>query len=156
MFTRKSLLVLAILISSLFAVSLVSADTVSGTGRLHARGNGSIVLRGDVDTLRIHGRGTLFFKDAGETDEPAVTGTGVRIDLPNGWVQYVGFNGTFNLTDADDIVVKLDGRNINLYAAGSGDVWLRGQGHYQYDNGENNITGVWTTEGQAIEIAPAE
>ena len=156
MFTRKSLLVLAILISSLFAVSMVSADTVSGTGRLYAQGDGLAVVRGDVDVLHIKGRGTLFFKDAGETDEPTVTGNGIRIDLPGGWVKYLGFNGTFHLKDADQVVVKLNGRNINLYAEGSGTVWLRGQGHYQYDNGDNIITGVWHEEGQTINITPTE
>ena len=118
MFTRKLSLVLAILVGNLFVVSIVSADTLSGTGQVHAQGNGTVVMRGDVKMLHIQGRGSLFFKDSGDVDEPVVTGTGHRIDLPNGWVQYIGFNGTFHLSVADDVIVKLDGRNINLFVEG--------------------------------------
>lgn len=154
--TKKSVFIMLLLISSFFMVSMVSADTLSGTGWLYAQGNGVVVVKGDVDTLHIRGNGILYYKDAGETDTPTVTGTGRRIELPNGWVQYIGFNGTFHLTDADQVIVRIDGRNIHLYAEGTGDVWLRGEGHYRYHNGEELIKGSWPAEGQSLEIAPAE
>ncbi|MCA9924051.1 MAG: hypothetical protein KC421_16855 [Anaerolineales bacterium] len=156
LFSRKALLIWGVLFSSLFVVSVVSADTVSGTGWLAASGDGQVVLRGDMGTLHIKGTGTLYFKDAGEVHTPTITGAGKRIELPNGWVQYIGFNGTLHLTEADQAIVRLEGRDIQLYIEGTGDVWLRGRGHYRYNNGNTIISGTWPAAGHSIEIAPAE
>ncbi|MCP5094893.1 MAG: hypothetical protein GY943_05005 [Chloroflexi bacterium] len=153
---QKILLVVGLLFSSLFIVSLVSADTISGTGWLTAHGNGEAVIMGDFRAMHITGNGVLLFKDLGETDTPIVTGYGRKIELDNGWTKYVGFHGTFHLTNADNVIVRLEGRDIHMHLVGSGEVWLRGEGHYRYGSHDGGIEGNWQADGTSIDVAPVE
>ncbi|PID85421.1 MAG: hypothetical protein CSA11_07720 [Chloroflexi bacterium] len=151
--SRRNLTIITLLLlSSLMLVGVVSADTVRGEGWLQAQGAGVTTVRGQVDVLEIGGHGALWYRDRGEVDEPVVTGEGRRIEHDNGWVQYVGFNGRFQLTDADDVFVSLTGQGINLYAEGQGTVFLRGRGTYTYGSGETTTNGHWSINGRSLEL----
>ncbi|VAW42401.1 hypothetical protein MNBD_CHLOROFLEXI01-3587 [hydrothermal vent metagenome] len=150
---KKAVWIVMMLLGSLFIVTAVSADTLIGTGWVEASGNGVAGLKGNLDTLRISGSGVLYYWDGGETDIPEVTGVGRRIELPNGWVKWVGFNGTFSLDDADHVKVALHGRDIDLYAAGTGTVWLRGHGTYTFGSADGNIVrGAWDSPDSTNEM----
>jgi hypothetical protein len=141
---KKAVWIVMMLLGSLFVVTAVSADSATGTGWVEAHGSGVAGLKGNIETLRISGDGVLYYYDGGQTDIPEVTGVGRRIELPNGWVKWVGFNGTFSLNDADHVKVVLHGRGIDLYAAGTGSVWLRGVGTYTFGSADGTIErGVW-------------
>lgn len=141
---KKAVLVVLLLLGSLFAVSAVSADTLTGTGWVEAHGSGVAGLKGNVDRLTINGNGTLYYYDGGETDIPEVTGIGRRVELSNGWVKWVGFHGTFHLENADHVKVVLHGRDIDLYVSGTGSIWLRGVGTYTHGRADGTIVhGTW-------------
>ncbi len=141
---KKAVWIVMMLLGSLFVVTAVSADTLTGTGWVEAHGNGTAGLKGNLDTLRISGDGVLYYWDGGETDVPIVTGHGRRIELPNGWVKWIGFNGTFSLDNADHVKVVLRGQNIDLYASGTGTIWLHGHGTYTHERADGIIVhGVW-------------
>ncbi len=149
---RTFFVLLAVLAASLLLVTAVSADTVAGTGWIRAQGNGRAALHGNVANLYLSGDGVLWFKDRGDVDEPIVTGDGRRIEHPNGWVQYIGFNGTFHLRAADRVSVILRGRDINLFAAGRGVVHLVGSGTYTVGSGETILHGTWPEAGQTLDF----
>lgn len=152
MLKRKNVLVVLLLLMSLFVVGSVSADTIVGRGWLRAQGNGMAEMKGNVRTLQISGNGTLWYLDNGEEDIPVVIGHGRRIDHANGWVQFVGFRGSFSLSDADAVIVKLVGKDINLQVVGAGGVHLRGHGVYAYGNGEEVIHGNWADNGNDFNL----
>lgn len=153
MYKKKSLWIVLLLLASLFIVTAVSADYAEGTGWIEAHGSGVAGLKGNINTVRISGSGTLYYHDGGETDTPTVTGVGRKIELPNGWVKWVGFHGTFSLQDADHVKIALHGRNIDLYASGTGSVWLRGKGTYTIGHPDGTIThGIWDTPDSTNEI----
>ena len=147
---RKLTIIGLLLLTSLLWAGVVSADTIIGRGWIQAQGNGIARLKGDVHTLEISGNGSLWYLDRGEEDVPVVTGEGRRIEYANGWVHYVGFNGRFQLTDADAITVHLAGRNINLYAEGQGGVFLKGRGTYSFGNGDTISHGNWPVNGRSL------
>ncbi len=153
---RTTILILVVVMASLLMVAAVSADTIVGTGWIRAHGDGSAAIEGYAANITISGNGTLWYKDEGEEDTPTVTGEGVRIEYPGGWVQYVGFHGTFSVEDADQITVILDGFKINLFAAGRGVVHLRGHGGYTVGHGSHIIHGNWAENGRAIEFGSSE
>jgi len=149
---KKLFAVLALLLVGLAAVTAVSADVISGIGWLEAQGSGTARVDGYVKNLHIKGNGVLYYRDGGEEDAAEVTGYSRKIDLPNGWVKYEGFRGTFNLKDADQTTVALHGRNIGLQAMGRGTVWLRGHGTYSYGTPDGTVTGDWSPDGQTFSI----
>jgi hypothetical protein len=153
---QKLFSVTALLIGTLFMASMVSADTITGTGWLTAHGSGEAVIMGDFRAMHITGNGVLLFKDAGKPDTPIVTGYGYKIELPNGWTKYVGFHGTFRLTNADNVIVRIEGRGIHLHLVGSGEIWLRGEGHYRYGSQGIEVEGAWQAEGATIDVVPEE
>lgn len=141
---KKAVWVVMLLLGSLFVVTAVSADTLTGTGWVEAHGSGVAGLKGNIERLHINGNGTLYYYDGGQTDTPEVTGVGRRIELPNGWVKWVGFHGTFELEDADHVKVILHGRDIDLYASGTGSIFLRGQGTYIHGRADGTVErGFW-------------
>lgn len=149
---KKLFMVLALLLVGLAAVTAVSADVISGIGWLEAQGSGTARVEGYVKNLHIKGNGVLYYRDGGEEDVAKVEGYGRKIDLPNGWVKYEGFRGTFNLKDADQTTAVLHGRNIGLQAIGRGTVWLKGQGTYTYGTREVVIQGDWQADGQTFSL----
>ncbi len=150
---KKAVWVVFLLLGSLFAVTAVSADTLTGTGWVEAHGSGVAGLKGNIDRLTINGNGTLYYYDGGETDVPEVTGIGRRVELPNGWVKWVGFHGSFHLENADHVKVILYGRDIDLYASGIGSIWLRGVGTYTHGRTDGTIVhGTWRPLNSTDEI----
>lgn len=151
---KKAVWIVMLMLGSLFVVTAVSADSATGTGWVEAHGSGAAGLKGNIDTLRISGNGVLYYYDGGETDIPEVTGVGRRIELPNGWVKWVGFNGTFSLDNADHVKVALHGRDIDLYAAGTGSIWLRGHGTYTHGKADGTIVhGMWDSADSTSKMA---
>ncbi len=149
---KKLFVVLALLLVGLAAATAVSADVISGIGWLEARGSGAVRVDGYVKNLHIKGSGVLYYRDGGEEDVAEVTGYGREIELPNGWVKYEGFRGTFNLKDADQTTVVLYGRDIGLQVSGRGTVWLKGYGTYRYGTPEGAVSGNWSPDGQTFNI----
>ncbi|GJM40820.1 MAG: hypothetical protein DHS20C20_11020 [Ardenticatenaceae bacterium] len=141
---KKIVWVVMMLMGSLFVVTAVSADTATGTGWVEAHGNGHAAIKGNLDVLHITGNGVLYYYDGGQTDIPEVSGVGRKIELPNGWVKWVGFNGSFHLENADHVKVALHGRDIDLYASGTGSIALRGHGTYTHGKADGTIVhGLW-------------
>ncbi len=149
---RTLFVLLVVLAASMLFTAVASADSVAGTGWIRAEGDGKAALQGDARTVHLSGNGILWFKDEGEVDEPRVTGFGHTIEYPNGWVQYIGFAGEFHLSDADDITVVLVGKNINLFAAGQGRVYLEGEGHYITGHGPHVERGEWSPSGNTLDL----
>ena len=151
---RTILILLVVMAASLLMVAAVSADTIAGTGWIRAQGDGRAALQVKVGTVHITGDGVLWFKDEGRPDVPTVTGYGRRIEHPNGWVQYIGFNGSFRISEADEFTVILHGEDINLFAAGRGRVYLQGHGRYVIGHGPVTITGTWSEKGETLDLSP--
>lgn len=149
---RMLFVLLVVLAASMMFTAVVSADNLSGTGWIRAEGDGRAALQGDARTVHLSGNGILWFKDEGEVDEPTVTGYGRKIEYPNGWVQYIGFDGQFHISDADQITIVLVGKNVNLFAVGQGRVYLEGEGHYIVGHGPHMIRGEWALSGTTLEL----
>ncbi len=147
---RKLTIIGMLLLSMLMLVGVASADTIRGEGWLRAQGAGVANMKGHIDTLEISGNGSLWYLDRGHVDEPVVTGEGHRVEYANGWVNYVGFNGRFQLTDADAIIVHLRGQDVNLNVEGQGTVFLKGRGTYAYGDGETTNYGNWHENGRSL------
>ena len=52
--------------------------------------------------------------------------------------------------------VRLEGRNLHIYAAGEGEIWLRGNGRYHTGNGDHEAEGEWSETGVSVNVSPAE
>jgi len=140
--------VLALVLVTLSVAAVASADTVSGSGWLHAEGAGRACMTGNADSLAISGTGVLWYFDGGEEDTPLVTGQGGHREFASGWQRWKGFDGTFSLKDADEIIVCLRGRHLNLDVAGWGAVRLTGHGSYE----TGHDSGRWSLFGKQIEL----
>lgn len=151
---RTLFILLMVMAASLLMVAAVSADSLSGAGWLNAQGDGLAALRGYARTVELSGDGSLWYRDGGEVDVPTVTGNGRRIEYANGWVQYVGFDGDFSVSDADQFTVILRGKNIDLFADGQGRVYLKGEGSYVIGHEEGEIEGTWLESGITLTLAP--
>lgn len=139
---RKWLVLMAVLvIASLGFASVVSAQGEDGMGALNAEGDGFAGLHG-TGYVRARGRGVLWVK--GE-DSIGIQGDGYKKVFPDGWTEYVGFNGTARIR-GQSVSVLMAGEGLELYAIGTGRVILWGEGSYEI-NGV--ITGRWS---DAIEI----
>lgn len=155
--SKRTILILVVVLASLLMVAAVSADTVAGEGWINAQGRGRAAVQGDVGVLRISGRGSLWYKDEGELDEPVITGRGKCIEYPkSGWVQCVGFNGEASISDADQFTIALIGKNIHLFASGEGRVYLKGRGSYQVGRGPDVVDGTWSETGEYLTLESGE
>lgn len=153
MWKKLSLVMLVVVIASLSFAAIASADSVNGNGWLQAEGDGKACMTGDATTLTVSGNGVLWYFDDGEVDTPVITGEGFRRELSNGWVRWEGFDGTFNLEEADQIIVCLHGENINLYVEGQGAVKLTGRGSYETGSGDQpTLRGRWSHRGKVIRM----
>jgi hypothetical protein len=149
---RTVIVLLVVLAASMLFAAVASADNLAGTGWIRAEGDGRAALQGDARTVHLSGNGILWFKDEGEVDEPVVTGYGHSIEYPDGWVKYFGFRGQFHISDADDVTVILVGKNVNLFAAGQGRVYLEGEGYYIVGRGPHWTRGEWSPSGTTLEL----
>ncbi len=136
-------LVLALLLA---AVPTAWAEGFQGTGELHAWGDGLAGVRGEGE-VTVTGNGVLYFRDHAGDAEWSASGQGQRHDLPNGWIVYYGFNGTFE-AQGSRITVTLSGYDVELWASGTGVAVLRGRGEYEI-NGEQF---QWTAEFEPIQL----
>ncbi len=153
MWKRMTILALIALLLTMAVATAVSADSVIGSGWLEADGDGRACMTGNAETLLLSGQGVVWYFDAGEVDEPVITGQGVRRDFASGWVRWKGFDGTFTLSDADEIIVCLRGKDIHMHVAGTGAVKLTGKGHYETGAEDvPTIDGLWTATGRVIEF----
>lgn len=115
-------------------------NEVWGKGSLIADGDGIAVLKGR-GVIDLSGNGVLWVKaEPGAVIE--ITGYGHKQVFPDGWEQYIGFNGTAHIVGSR-LHVNVAGVSIRLGATGQGTVWLWGHGSYQ--RGGSN--GGWDASG---------
>ncbi len=117
----------------------------SGTGALAARGAGTAQVSGDVDAMRITGRGVLVVTDRAGDAVITVSGTGVKRSVTHNGVTthtYAGFHGTARISGSD-VTVRLVGTNVTLVAAGDGTFRLTGTGVYDTKPSAPGGEGVW-------------
>ncbi len=139
--------VIALLGATAFAPQTALAASGGGTGSLTASGDGLAGLRGN-GTVNISGNGILWIRDRAGDALIQVSGNGRRAELPSGWIRYVGFQGSAEVSGSN-ITVALSGYDIHLEASGTGKFVLRGNGTYQV----NGLSGSWT-EGPVIHSLP--
>ncbi len=150
---KKTLIVVLVLLAAFLTVGAASADTLAGRGWVKAEGNGTAVISGNVATMILRGTGSLWYKDEGDPDRPFIRGYRDLIRHPNGWVEVVGFDGIFHLDAADQVTVKMTGKDIKLLAAGKGRVILRGRGHYVYGKGDHVLgRGDWGPDDLTVDF----
>ncbi len=101
--------------------------------------------------VTVSGRGILWIRDAAGDAEWSISGTGEKRVFENGWIEYLGFDGRFEMSGSN-IVVVLSGNNIHLKAAGRGKAILWGAGHYRL----GSRTGEWSAQMQVLSIGPAK
>lgn len=147
---RKKLAIVGIVaVIVLVAVpTMVFAQTGRGTGTVYAEGDGTAGLRGD-GWVRISGDGILLIRDRAGDAVIEVTGEGTRTERGS-TVYYRGFNGEA-FVEGSAITVGLRGENIVLEAEGTGVVYLRGEGTYEFNGQE----GEWAVNGTTLRIDPA-
>ena len=153
MWKKVTILVLALVLVTMSMAAVASADSVVGSGWLEAEGQGRACMSGNADAITISGNGVLWYFDGGEEDAPAITGEGVHRQFASGWQRWKGFDGTFSLTDADEVIVCLRGEDVHLLAEGTGVVQLTGEGAYETGSGDAPpFNGRWTLTGVNIQI----
>jgi hypothetical protein len=140
---KKRLILMAVLvIASLGFTSVAGAESESGMGTLEAQGDGFAGLHG-TGYIRVRGTGVLWVKGAESVEVRGEEGH--KKVFPDGWTEYVGFNGAAVIR-GQKVSVLLAGENVDLYAIGTGRVILWGEGTYEING---LITGRWS---EAIEI----
>ena len=145
---RKMLIALSIvLIASGALTATASAESLTGKGTLEAWGDGVAGVHGR-GRVHVTGQGILWIKDVAGDAEWTASGRGEKRVFENGWIEYVGFHGEFDMTGRN-IVVILSGNNIHLTATGRGRVVLWGQGHYRV----GRRTGEWSPDMQALSLS---
>lgn len=134
---KRILILLAVVMVASLGYALVAhADSERGTGTLKAEGDGLAGLHG-TGWMSVSGNGVLWVKGA---ENIVVQGEGHKKDFPDGWIEYIGFDGTARIR-GQEVSVILAGERIDLYAIGSGRVILWGEGTYEVDS---LITGAWS------------
>jgi len=127
------------------------AQSGGGTGTLTASGDGLAGLRGN-GTVTISGNGILWIRDHNGDATIQVSGSGFRRELPNGWIRYVGFNGSATVSGSL-ITVALSGYDISLQATGTGRFVLRGNGSYTVQkDGTVIMSGVWPERAEVLRM----
>ncbi|TKJ30872.1 MAG: hypothetical protein CEE40_03260 [Chloroflexi bacterium B3_Chlor] len=141
------MVLIAVLVAlSLPLASTASADEISGTGTIWAKGAGLAILRGDGEIeIEGHGVGVVWIKGA-ETLE--ASGKGHRWEVPSGNATlFWGWSGTIQAS-GQKITVWMTGGLIEFTASGTGRVYLRGHGRYEI----NGHDGFWSPTGEVIRL----
>jgi hypothetical protein len=134
---KKMFVLMAVLvIASLGVTSVASAQSEDGMGTLNAEGDGFAGLHG-TGYIRVSGNGVLWVK--GE-EFIEIRGDGHKKVFPDGWTEYVGFDGAARIR-GQDVSVLMAGEGIDLYAIGTGRIILWGEGTYEING---LITGRWS------------
>ncbi len=147
---KRTILLWAVVVAlCLPLASAVSAEEISGTGTIWAKGAGVAVLRGDGEiTIRAHGVGMVWIKDA-NTLEASGRGHKWESSGSNATV-FWGWSGTIRAS-GDSITVWLVGGIIEFTATGTGKVYLRGRGSYEAHGQE----GQWSQDGEILTLEAA-
>jgi hypothetical protein len=138
------ILVASVLCASFIPLGTAFAQGGGGTGTLKAWGDGLAAIRGN-GTVVISGNGILWIRDHVGDASIHVTGSGVRHELPNGWIRYTGFNGEAEVSGSM-ITVALSGYDIKLMATGTGKFVLRGNGRWETEH----ASGEWSSTGEVL------
>lgn len=144
LYTSILVLVVSVVCASLIPLETASAQSGGGTGTLKAWGDGLAAVRGN-GTVVISGNGILWIRDHAGDASIHVSGSGVRHELPNGWIRYAGFNGEARVTGSL-ISVALSGYDIELVATGTGKFVLRGNGRWE----TAHASGEWSSTGEVL------
>ena len=134
-----------VLMLSMAATGLASADVIHGKGTLHAEGSGKATLRmsGQIK-ITSHGSGTVYIYGA---DTIHAEGDGKRTDRGR-LVIFRGHQGTITVT-GERMAVRIVGKDIEFDARGKGTAILRGRGTYETGDG---YTGDWQANGLTLKV----
>ncbi len=135
------------MLSSAMTVPAFAAGSTSGSGSgaLAARGSGTAQISGDVDAMRITGRGVLVVVDRAGDAVVTVSGTGAKRSVTKDGVTthtYAGFHGAARISGSD-VTVRLVGTNVTLVATGDGSFRLTGTGVYDTKPTAAGGEGTW-------------
>lgn len=139
------LMVLALMALPVAVFAQEEAERV-GVGSITAQGDGRAVVKG-VGSVEVSGNGKLVIVDRGGDAQINVTGyenvVEVRInDVARKFV-YTGFTGEATVSGSL-IKVKVAGTGIDLFAEGTGEAHLQGQGTWTRTNSQGErISGEW-------------
>jgi hypothetical protein len=146
---RSVIVMAALLVLTLLLTSTVSAEEISGTGTISAKGAGLAILRGTGDVnIQGHGVGIVWVKSA-ETLE--ASGEGYRWQIPEtGATVFLGWSGSI-YASGHEMTVWMAGGLIEFTASGTGKVYLRGLGTYVLNGHE----GAWNPMGELLQLPAA-
>ena len=145
------LVVLLTVVLALFVPQSALAQSGGGAGTLTASGNGLAGIRGD-GTVTVSGNGILWIRDHAGDASVNVSGSGEKRELPNGWIQYIGFQGQATVSGSW-LTVALSGYDIHLQASGAGKYILRGNGTYSVErDGLIVVSGAWTEDAEVMTV----
>lgn len=120
-----------------------------GTGRLEARGDGLIAVKGRMDYKARADRGVLLVKDIAGDAEVDVQGEG------DCTAEFRGFKVCFGTGEAritgSDVAVILVGNNLEVNVTGKGWAFLKGRGQYLV-NGQGPFP--WNPDGGFAGVGP--
>ncbi len=147
---RTTLLLAAVVALSLPLALTASAEEISGTGTIWAKGAGLAVLRGHGEIeIEGHGVGVVWVKDA---EMLQASGRGHKWEAPSSNATvFWGWSGTIH-TSGDRITVWITGGMIEFTASGTGKVYLRGRGRYKVNGHE----GLWSPGGEVLRLDAAQ
>jgi hypothetical protein len=151
---QRSIVVVAVVaVLALLLTSTVSAEEISGTGTISARGAGLAILRGTGE-VEIEGQGVgMVWVKGAETLE--ASGEGYRWEVPEtGAKVFLGWSGSIHAS-GHEMTVWMVGGLIEFTASGTGKVYLRGRGTYVLNGHE----GAWSPMGEVLQLpvaAPVE
>ena len=150
MMKRATLLLAVVVALSLPVASTASAEGISGTGSIWAKGAGFAVLRGEGEIeIEAHGVGVVWVKDAERLE---ALGRGHRWEVPgSNATVFWGWSGTIHAS-GDRITVWMTGGMIEFTASGTGKVYLRGRGRYEVNGHE----GLWSPGGEVLRLDAAQ
>lgn len=138
------------ILALVFAAVPAFAQTAQGTGTATAQGNGRAQVRCANCIVDVSGNGVLAILSQDGTVEVEISGEGRSEERETEWGTvkiYRGFNGTATIT-GEYFSVSLRGNDIDLFAEGTGRIWLRGNGDYTV----NGQTGAWEENGAVIDL----
>lgn len=154
---RNAIAIAAFTVGSIASLGLAGqasaakgTGTGTGTGTIVARGSGTAILDGDIDSLALSGAGGLVIVDHAGDVTVRVSGRGAR-KVSGDTITYVGFNGKATISGSD-VTVKLGGVNVKLAAQGSGSFTLQGKGSYDTMPTAAGGEGSWATTGVTGEL----
>jgi hypothetical protein len=119
---------------------------VSGTGILIAKGDGVATISGN-GTIDVSGNGSLMVTDDGGDMQISVSGFGFKNQTGNTWY----YEGTGSaLISGSNIMVELNGTDIDLWAKGTGWALLAGTGTYRTIRDRIVLEATWASDVIAV------